>query len=60
MTKKYRVLYMLEKYTDDGALIYRYFARNKRLADKIERDHGKADMRRKLTPSEMVTVGAWY
>lgn len=35
--KNYRVIYMLESYSDEGDLIYRLFAANKRTAERMAR-----------------------
>lgn len=35
MTMNYRCIYIVESYTNDGELVMRRFARNKRVADRI-------------------------
>lgn len=50
----YRVIYMLESYTESGDLVYRLFAANKRTAEKMirERKGSPAPVIRKLSKSE--------
>ena len=55
---KHRVVYMLESVTDDGDLVYRLFAANKRTAEKIARNHANspAPVIRKLSKSEQYWI----
>lgn len=39
----FRVIYIIEAYTDNGELVMRRFARNKRTAEKIARQCKKAE-----------------
>ena len=49
-----RVIYMIEEFTNDGDLVFRRFARNKKVAQRIAKD-GNADavVVRELSRSEM-------
>ena len=50
----YRTIYMLESITNDGDLVYRLFAANKRTAEKLKRRHAGAPdpIIRKLSKQE--------
>ena len=50
-----RVVYMIECYSRDGKLIYRNYARNKKLAEKYARRLIGATVR-KLTKDEMAFI----
>lgn len=54
--KMIRVIYMIEEITDEGDLVSRRFARNKRTADRIARKAENGASVRKLQKSEMVWV----
>lgn len=41
--KKFRTIYIVEAFTEDGELFMRRFARNKKIAEKIARHCKKAD-----------------
>ena len=49
-----RVIYMIEEFTNDGDLVFRRFARNKKAAQRIAR--GADAVIRKLSRSEMSWV----
>lgn len=51
-----RVIYMIEEITDEGDLVSRRFARNKRTADRIVRKAENGASVRKLQKSEMAWV----
>ena len=50
-----RVVYMIERYSRDGELIYRNYARNKKIAEKYARRLIGATVR-KLTNDEMAFI----
>ena len=51
--KKFRTIYIVEAITNDGELVMRRFARNKKAAEKIARQCKKADsVIRKLQKAE--------
>ena len=50
--KKFRTVYIIEQYTNEGELKVRRYARNKKVAEKIVREIGGADMCRKVSQSE--------
>ena len=41
--KKFRTIYTVEATTEDGELVMRRFARNKKIAEKIEKKYKKAE-----------------
>lgn len=41
--KKFRTIYIVEAFTEDGELVMRQFARNKKIAEKIARQCKKAE-----------------
>ena len=41
--KKFRTIYIVEAITEDGELVMRRFARNKKIAEKIARQCKKAE-----------------
>lgn len=47
-----RTIYMIEEYTEDGDLVFRRFARNRKTAERIAKE-GKAPIIRKLQKAEM-------
>lgn len=46
--KKFRCIYMIEGITEAGNLVYRLFAANKRVAEKLARQHAAPAYIRKL------------
>lgn len=42
--KKYRTIYVVEAYTKEGERVTRRFARNKKVAEKIERQYRGYEM----------------
>lgn len=50
--KNFRTIYIIEKYTNEGELKVRRYARNKKVAEKIVREIGGADMCRKVSQRE--------
>lgn len=51
-----RVIYMIEEITDEGDLVSRRFARNKRIAGRIARKAENGAVIRKLRKDEMIWV----
>lgn len=51
-----RVIYMIEEITDQGDLVSRRFARNKKTADRIAREAESGASVRKLQKAEMMWV----
>lgn len=51
-----RIIYIIEEITEDGELLTRRFARNKRTADKIVKQIGELASCRALTKNEMSFV----
>lgn len=51
-----RIIYIIEEITEDGELLQRRFARNKKTADKIVKQIGELAYSRPLNKNEMSFV----